>query len=340
MKILTNVPLKSYSTMRLGGLAQALTTVRTKDELLEALDWAREQNVPFLVLGEGSNVIVRDEGFAGLVIINRIMEWTILEETDTSATLRIGAGEHWDDVVARTVEQGLSGIERLSLIPGTAGATPVQNVGAYGSEIAQVLTELEAYDTATARFVTLTNSDCHFTYRNSIFKPLEGRHYIITCITLRLSKQAPQPPFYANLQHYLEEHRITEYTPQTIRQAVIALRTATLPDPALIANTGSFFKNPIVGSVKLLELQAAHPHIPFHRAPDGRAKLHAGWLIDHAGRKDYAAHGMKTYEHNALVFINEHAKSYDDLARFKNEIVGAVRQTFGVVLEQEPETIP
>lgn len=339
MQVQKNIPLKNYSTMRLGGPATALATVHSKDELLAALDWAMAQHLPVLMLGEGSNIIVQDTGFAGLVIIDRIDGFAVLQDTTDFATIRVGAGEHWDTVVARTVKMGVSGIEPLSLIPGTAGATPVQNVGAYGAEIADTLVELEAYDLQTKRFITLSKTDCQFSYRNSRFKSLENRRYIITNITLKLGKHKPQPPFYQSLQRYFDEHHIVDYTPLAIRQAVITLRTRTLPDPKIIANTGSFFKNPIVPRPKLEELQINHPDMPFYDMPDGRVKLLAGWLIDQAGLKGYHAHGLKVYEHNALVFVNESAHSYSDLALFKEEVVQKVHHTFGVTLQQEPELI-
>jgi UDP-N-acetylmuramate dehydrogenase len=338
MQIKKNVPLRDYSTMRLGANADALTTITTKEDLAEALAWASEHHVPWLMLGGGSNVIFSD-GFKGLVIVNALHAFEVISEDDNSVTLQIGAGENWDDIVARTVAQGYSGIEKLSAIPGTAGATPVQNVGAYGAEIADVLTELEVYDTHTTQFITLSREDCEFSYRHSIFKSIKDRRYVITSITIKLSKHDPLPPFYESLQSYLDKNRITEYSPAALRSAVVAIRAQKLPDPQIVANTGSFFKNPIATRGKLTELQETHPDMPHYEMPDGRIKLLAGWLIDKAGLKGYRAHGMKIYEKNALVFINETAEGYDDLAAFRQEIVDKVHAAFGVTLEQEPELI-
>lgn len=338
MRIHTNVSLKDYSTMRLGGTADALTTVTSTTELADALAWAKKHNKPYLMLGGGSNVIFSD-GYAGLIIINALHGFDIISQNSNGATLKIGAGENWDDVVARTVAQGLSGIEKLSAIPGTAGATPVQNVGAYGAEIADVLIELEAYDTITKKIVTLKNADCNFSYRSSIFKSLKHRRYIITSITIALSKQPPTPPFYESLQKYLDDNRITDHSPAALRGAVVAIRAQKLPDPKLIANTGSFFKNPIVTRGKLSEIQLDYPDMPFYEMKDGRIKLLAGWLIDKAGLKGHRSHGMKIYEKNALVFINESANTYEDLAAFRQEVIDFVANTFGVTLEQEPELI-
>lgn len=338
MKIHTNVSLKDYSTMRLGGTADALTTVTSTDELAAALNWADERKKPYLMLGGGSNVIFSD-GYAGLIIVNALHGFDIISEDTKHAILKIGAGENWDDIVARTVAQGLSGIEKLSAIPGTVGATPVQNVGAYGAEIADVLIELEAYDTATKKTVVLKNADCNFSYRHSIFKSLKHRRYIITSITIALSKQPPTPPFYESLQKYLDDNHITDYSPAALRGAVVAIRAQKLPDPKLIANTGSFFKNPIVTRGKLTDIQLDYPDMPFYEMKDGRIKLLAGWLIDKAGLKGHRAHGMKIYEKNALVFINESANTYEDLAAFRQEVIDFVYNTFGITLEQEPELI-
>jgi UDP-N-acetylmuramate dehydrogenase len=338
MQIHTNVSLKDYSTMRLGGTAEALTTITAKHDLVEAVAWAEEHSKPLLMVGGGSNIIFSD-GYQGLIIVNALHGFRVTRQDDQGATIEIGAGENWDKVVQQSVALGLSGIEKLSAIPGTAGATPVQNVGAYGAEIADTLVSLEAYDTKTKQFATLTKEDCKFSYRTSIFKSPHNRHYIITSITLRLTKANPQPPFYAILQDYLDKNNITTFTPQTIRDAIIAIRAQKLPDPKIIANTGSFFKNPIVGHDILGHIQQAQPDVPFYDMPGDKVKLLAGWLIDRAGLKGYASHGMKIYEKNALVFVNESAQTYADLAAFKQEIISKVEAAFCVRLEQEPELI-
>lgn len=338
MQIQTDVSLKDYSTMRLGGLAKALTTVTTTHDLQQAADWAKQKNLPVLVLGGGSNVIFSD-GYAGLVVVNRIAGYEIVAEDAKSTTMRVGAGEPWDEVVERSVHAHLHGIEQLSAIPGTAGATPVQNVGAYGTEIAETFVQLEAYNLNTGQFVTLGKEDCQFGYRDSMFKRPGNKHLVIVSITLRLLKTNPKPPFYATLQDYLDKHAITAYTPQTIRQAVIALRALRLPDPSNVANTGSFFKNPVVTASDAQKILAHFPNAPHWELPNGSVKFPAGWLIEHAGLRGYQAHGMKLYEHHALVFINDHAKNYNDLLAFKNEVIAKVQAVFGITLEQEPELL-
>lgn len=339
MQLLRDKSLADLTTMRLGGTAAHVATVENESELLEALAYAETHNLPYFVLGGGSNVIARDEGFDGLLILARLKGFEILDSDGDSTLIRIAAGENWDETVARTVEMGLSGIEAMSAIPGTTGATPVQNVGAYGQEIADTLIELRAYDTDSKEFVTLLNAACGFSYRDSIFKDPATRRHIIVSITLRLHRAPMRPPFYGSLQHYLDINGITDYSPHIIRNAVTAIRQTKLPDPRLIANTGSFFKNPIVSKNVAKRLQLQYSDMPSFPMDDSRAKLAAGWLIEQAGMRGHAAHGFTTFSTNALVVVNENSSSYHDLLAFTREIIGAVRDKFGIVLEQEPETL-
>lgn len=322
--------------MKLGGNARFMTEVRTPEEVQEVCRNAASQNLPIFILGGGSNVIVRDEGYNGIVVRNRIPGFEILADEPGTTTLKIGAGENWDGVVKRTVEMNLSGIEAMSAIPGTAGAAPVQNVGAYGQEIADSLVSLEAYDRQTDRFIVLESTDCGFSYRNSIFRSTEAGRYVILSITIQLSKTAPSPPFYAAVQTYFDEHNITLYTPQIVRDAVVEIRKNKLPDPEITPNTGSFFKNAIVEDWQLTDLKNDYPDIPTYDMSDGRFKVPTGWLIEQAGYKGKTLHGMHVHDKNALVLINESATSYADLASARDEIMGAVRDKFRILIEQEP----
>lgn len=336
MDIHTNIPLKNYTTMRLGGNARFMTDAHTPQDIADICKNAKTQNLPLFILGGGSNVIAHDEGFDGIVVRMRISGFEIIAESSSDTTIKIGAGEIWDDVVKRTVGKNLTGIEAMSAIPGTAGAAPVQNVGAYGQEIADTLISLEAYDTDTEQFVTLQSADCGFSYRNSIFRSTQSGRYIITSITIRLFKTAPQPPFYAAVETYLAEHNITLFTPQVIRDAVIAIRADKLPDPKVTPNTGSFFKNAIIDDWQLDELRTTYPDIPSYDMSDGHFKIPTGWLIEHAGLKGKTLHGMRVHDKNALVLINESAASYQNLADAREEIIGTVRDTFRIMIEQEP----
>lgn len=336
MEIHTNIPLKNYTTMRLGGNARFMTEAHTPEEVAEVYRNAKAQNLPIFVLGGGSNIIVHDEGFNGIVIRNRIPGFDIVEDSASSTTIRIGAGENWDEVVKRTVDMRLNGIEAMSAIPGTAGAAPVQNVGAYGQEIADTLVSLEAYDSATDSFVVLQNADCGFSYRHSIFRGDAIGRYVVTAITLKLYKASPQPPFYKAIEDYFAANNITIFTPQIIRDAVIKIRADKLPDPNVTPNTGSFFKNALVEDWQLTDLRKEYPDIPTYDMPDGKFKVPTGWLIEQTGLKGKTLHGMRVHDKNALVLINESAASYSDLAAARDEISGAVRDQFRITIEQEP----
>lgn len=341
MEIHTNIPLKNMTTMRLGGPARFFADARTPEEVQALVQNAREKNIPVFILGGGSNIVARDEGFNGLVIRIRIPGFETVADDVSSTTFKVGAGEIWDDIVQKSVDLRLSGIETMSAIPGTAGAAPVQNVGAYGQEIAETLVSLEAYDIETDSFVTLQNAECGFSYRHSIFRGEAWGRYIITSITLKLYKSFPAPPFYESLQGYLDEHHISVYTHEAIRGAVVAIRADKLPDPKLVANSGSFFKNTIVEDWKMNEIRTEFPDVKAYEMGNGIFKIPTGWMIEHAGLKGKVfANGMRINDKNALVLINDSAKSYADLAAARDEIIDIVRDKYHVVIEQEPLELP
>lgn len=335
MLFVENAPLSDHSTMKLGGVASYMCSVTSEDEIREALEFAKHKQIPYRMIGSGSNIVWKDEGFEGLIIVNDIQLFEI-----NNCVVRIGAGMVWDDAVHRSVASGLSGIECLSLIPGATGATPIQNVGAYGAEIKDVLVNLRAYDTDSGEFVTLTNEQCEFGYRTSRFKTTDSGRFLISEITLKLSEKSPEPPFYESLQKYLDENNQKSITPQVIRDAVIAIRSSKLPDPAKIANNGSFFANPIVTTDKFLELQSEFPEIVGWDF-DGGKKLAAGWLIEKAGFKDFhdKKTGMATWGNQSLVIVNETAESTSDLLEFRDKIIDAVNSKYSINLEQEPELL-
>lgn len=336
MEVHTNIPLKNFTTMKLGGPARFMVEVRTPEEAAAVYRNATSKNLPIFILGGGSNVIARDEGFAGIVIRVRIPGFDIVADDLNSTTIKIGAGENWDQVVKRTVDMRLSGIEAMSMIPGTAGAAPVQNVGAYGQEIAGTLVSLEAYDSQTDTMVMLANEACGFAYRDSIFRGDQKGRYIITSITLRLSKTLPAPPFYEALQTYFDTHNIHIFTQASVRDAVMAIRTEKLPDPTITPNTGSFFKNAIIDNWQLTDLKKSFPDIKVFDMGNGTSKIPTGWLIEQTGLKGQLLHGMRVHDKNALVLINESATGYNDLAVARDEIIGAVRDKFRIQISQEP----
>ena len=336
MDVMTNISLKQYTTMKLGGEARYMATADSASDVVSLYRNARKENLPIFVLGGGSNVITHDEVFEGIVLLNKIKGFEVISETDETTDVKIGAGEVWDEVVEKAIELGLQGIEAMSGIPGTAGAAPVQNVGAYGQEIADTLISLEAYDSKTDTIVTISADECDFSYRNSIFRDKEKGRYCILNITLQLNKAEPKPPYYASLQRYIDENDIREVNLSVIRVAVLNIRSEKLPDPAELPSAGSFFKNALVEKWKLEELQKEYSDIPNYAMSDGRYKIPTGWLIDKAGLRGYRSHGMRVYEKNALVLVNDSATGYDDLAAIREEIVQIVFDKFGIKIEQEP----
>jgi UDP-N-acetylmuramate dehydrogenase len=342
MNIQKNVDLTNFSTIKLGGSARYLLEVRSSDEVIEALTWANHQNLGALMVGGGSNIVWQDSGFNGLVLVNKITGFEILNENSQSALIKVGAGENWDLVVEKTVSRGLSGIECLSLIPGTAGATPIQNVGAYGQEISNSLVSIEAIEVASLSLVTLTNDELNFSYRSSMLKHRPGE-YFITSINFSLPKSQLSPPFYTSLQLYLNQHNIEDYSPESLRRAVIAIRSEKLPDPKIIANCGSFFANPIISNAHLDKLQKnLNLQIPHWSVGTGEQKIAAAWLIESVGFKDVHDQktGIGTWKNQPLVLVNESAKSSQDLFDFRDKIIDLVMQKFGITLAQEPITLP
>jgi len=340
MDIHTNIPLKNLTTMKLGGPAKYFAEAHTVEELIQIHQDAQSKNIPVFILGGGSNVIAHDEGFNGLIIRMKIAGFEVIADDLYFTTIKIGAGEIWDEVVKRTVEMRLTGIEAMSAIPGSAGAAPVQNIGAYGQEISETLVSLEAYDSFNKTIATLNNDDCEFSYRHSIFRGSQQGRYVITSITLKLSKSPPAAPFYDSLQQYFDSHNISIFTQEVIRDTVIEIRSEKLPNPAVKPNTGSFFKNAVIEDWQLAELQANYPDIKTYDMGNGKVKVPTGWLIETAGLKGQLLHGMRVNEKNALVLINESATSYNDLAAARDEITGKIRDAFRIQIEQEPLEIP
>ncbi|HEX5797464.1 MAG TPA: UDP-N-acetylmuramate dehydrogenase [Candidatus Saccharimonadales bacterium] len=335
-----NVPLSKHSTMRLGGPAKYLMDITSPEQIEPALKWAEDNKCKVIMIGDGSNIVWTDQGFDGLVLVNKIGGFE-LQDREFQTFANIGAGENWDKAVEKIVKAGLSGVEQLSLIPGTTGATPVQNVGAYGREIADVLVCVQAYDTLEKKKVVIPKTECGFSYRRSRFNGVDRGRFMITSITLVLNKVPPMPPFYRSLQAYLSEHKITTYTPEVIRKAVIEIRNSKLPDPAKVANCGSFFANPIIDNDQLEDLVAKFPGIPHWDIGDNMSKVSAAWMLEQLGLKGYHEPntGMAIWDKHSLVFVNEKAPNTASLLAFRDAIIKRAEQKFGVTLKQEPELI-
>ena len=351
LDIKENVLLKEYSTMRVGGPARYLVVVSTPEDLVEAVAFAKEKNLPVFVVGGGSNVVFSDRGYAGLVIAYRVMGFEILRETEEYVFLKVGAGEVWDDVVLKSVEKGLSGIEAISIVPGLVGAAPVHNIGCYGQELSETIMELTAYDVKEGKTVVFENKDCKFGYRTSRFEKEDKGKYVIMDITLRLNRAWMEPPFYKDVERYFTEHEIKEYSSERVREAVVAIRRRKLPDPKEVANTGSFFRNAVVSMKKfddmvgkvpsLNEPPEGWPQPPRWFLPDGRVKVASARLVELAGFSSYEDKetGMATWPKQNLVLVNQNAKSAADVIAFRDKIVKAVMDMFDIELQDEVEIV-
>jgi UDP-N-acetylmuramate dehydrogenase len=336
------VDIKDYCTFKVGGQFRYFTEINKKEDIREAYNFSQSKNVPVLALGSGSNMVFPDGVLDVLAIKMQISSFNIVSETDEFADIQIGAGEEWDSVVSRAVDLNLAGIEAMSAIPGTTGATPVQNVGAYGQEIKDTLVSVEVFNTISQTFETLSNRECKFSYRDSIFKNKEKGKYLITSITLRLSKALPKVPDYPGVKKYFEEKGITDISHislSQIREAIIDIRSVKLPDPKKIANVGSFFKNPIVLKIFADELKLKNPTVTLFPITDTETKVPAGWLIEHAGLKGKDFGTVSVYPNNALVLVNNGHATRADITRVKDTVIKSVQDAFGITLDAEPEFV-
>jgi len=333
------VELRPYNTMRVSSTACRMVTITHRDQLT-GLFREGVLSGPVLVLGGGSNILFRSST-ERLVIKNEIRFIRPGEETDRHTLLTVGAGVVWHDLVRSTVEKGLGGLENLALIPGTVGAAPIQNIGAYGVELSERFAALEAFDLKTGRFRTFTGEECAFGYRDSIFKRGKNRgRYVITSVTLELSKPPHQlETSYRTLSDWLVRREISSPGIQDIYQGVVAVRTERLPDPSVIGNSGSFFKNPVIRDAEFDALKTHYPDIPGYPAGTGRTKLPAGWLIDRSGWRGKRIGQAGTYERQALVIVNHGSATGQEIWDFAKAVKASVRGKFGIDLVPEVNII-
>ncbi len=331
------VPLPNITTFRMGGNAREVVTLETESDIQDFFENLPE-NEKWFMLGGGSNVVFPD-GDCDVTLLKLASGEIKTEEKGDEVLLAIPAGNNWDDVVAFAVSKDLSGIEALSAIPGTAGATPIQNVGAYGAEIADVLVSLRAYDAKEKKFVGFKKEDCHFGYRDSIFKHEGKGRYIITEIALCLSKDLPNVPQYPGVADYLAKNDIRAASLLDIRKAIISIRANKLPDPKEIASVGSFFKNAFVPKEQAEKLKAEFPTLAVFPVNEKISKVGAGSLIDTLGYKGKKLGNLSIYHGNALVIVNDGGATRAELSGLVSKIIAEVKEKFGITLEPEPELL-
>lgn len=334
MQIQQNISLRQYNTMGIGAIARQFSTFGTLDELQELAALSDAEGLAKLVLGGGSNILFTRD-FDGLVMKNDLKGIELLREDDRHLYVKAGAGENWHGFVQYCIGRGWAGVENLSLIPGNVGASPMQNIGAYGMEIKDVFEELEAYHLEEKKVFTFSNNDCGFGYRESVFKRRYRNQFVILNVTFRLNKTPHFNTSYGAIGQELEKMGVRELSIQAVSQAVINIRRSKLPDPAIIGNAGSFFKNPSVPAAQFEALQQNWPGIIGYANPDGSVKLAAGWLIEQCGWKGFRRGDAGCHEKQALVLVNYGNANGSEIYELSTEILDSVQSRFGVELERE-----
>jgi len=336
------VPLAPHCTLGVGGPARWFVDASGEAAVLEALDWARRRGVGFRVLGGGSNVLVADGGVDDLVVRMSVRGVTA-EERDGIVVVTAAAGEPWDDLVATAVVRGWAGLECLSGIPGLVGATPIQNVGAYGQEVSETVAAVRALDTRTGRVLTLAAGECGFAYRDSRFKSGEPGRWVVLAVVYHLRPEGPATVRYADVERHLGARGVSSPSLADVRESVLAVRRAKsmVLDPAddNRRSCGSFFVNPVVGleEAAKVEARALDPGMPRWPQADGRVKLSAAWLIEHAGfRRGLRAGPVGLSTRHALAIVAHDGARARDVAALARRVQGAVEERFGIRLTPEP----
>lgn len=335
MDIQKNISLKPYNSFGIDVQAQAFAHFSTVNELQEILEWARKEKfLQKLILGGGSNLLL-SKNFDGLVLKNGI-PGTFLVDADTEHYyVKVGAGENWHRFVMHCVDQNYAGLENLSLIPGNVGASPMQNIGAYGVEIKDVFHELEAFHVEDQRVDVFRKEDCRFGYRESIFKSALKNQYVILNVTFKLNRNPIFHTAYGAIMAELDKMKISDLTIHSIAKAVIRIRESKLPDPKLLGNAGSFFKNPEIDADGFRELKIKFPDIIGYDLPGHKVKLAAGWLIEQCGWKGFRDGDAGCHAQQALVLVNYGNAKGEDILNLSNKIISSVKNRFGVTLEKE-----
>ncbi|MGH8091180.1 MAG: UDP-N-acetylmuramate dehydrogenase [Rudaea sp.] len=336
-RVTEDADLTRRNSFRVPARAQWLIEVGDARALPEVFDLGATQRSPLLILGEGSNVLLTRD-WPGVVLSPVMRGIGILEDRGDNASVRVEAGENWNEFVHWSLGHGFAGLENLILIPGSAGAAPIQNIGAYGVEAREFIDVVEAFDRRDGRLVRLDNATCAFAYRDSLFKR-EPDRYLVCAVELRLPRERELRLDYAGVREELAAMKIDAPSHAAVAEAVMRLRLRKLPNPAEIGNAGSFFKNPVVSAAQAGDLRRAHPALPSWPAEDGRCKLSAAWLVESAGFKGFREGDAGVSERHALVLVNRGAATGEQIRALAHRIVDAVQARFGVRIEPEPRIV-
>lgn len=333
-----DVELRPYNTLNVSARARSFISIHSTEQLVRVLQKLPELSTDIFVLGGGSNVLFANN-FDGLILRIAIKGKKIVKETKKHVWLEIGAGENWHQTVQYAVGEGWGGIENLSLIPGTVGAAPIQNIGAYGVELKDVFEELQAVEIATANKRMFNKEQCQFGYRDSIFKGKMKGNYVITKVVLKLDKHPALNTSYGAIQTELEKRNIQDPTIRDISNIVIDIRNSKLPNPDTLGNAGSFFKNPIIDHEQYEALKETFSEVPGYPVNENRIKVPAGWLIEETGWKGKVVGEAGTYQQQALVIVNHGEASAADILEVARAIQEAVKEKFGINLIPEVNII-
>lgn len=332
-KLTPNMALKHRNTFGFEVCAESAYEITAAEQIPKVMQQIAEQKLAWRVLGGGSNVIL-PKVLPGVTLLMNIPGQVITRSDESNTVVTVGAGVNWHDFVSWTIEQQLPGLENLALIPGTVGAAPIQNIGAYGAEVADFIDSIEAFDTAAHAFVTLPKAACQFAYRDSYFKQNPHR-FIVTKVAFKIPNAWEPRLQYADLTRQFAGAN-TKPTAQQIFTAVCTIRSQKLPDPKVIGNAGSFFQNPIVPDKQYLDLLQVHPQLVSYPDQTGMRKLAAGWLIDQCGFKGQTVGSVGVYKNQALVLVNHGDGTAKDILDLAKSIQDKVREIYGVQLEIEP----
>ena len=337
-QIQQNIPLRQYNTLGIDTIARYFAAFTSVNELGDLIEKNPITGITPLIVGGGSNILFKNH-VNGLVLKNDIPGVNVVKEDADHVYVKAGAGENWHKFVQFCLQRNWAGVENLSLIPGCVGASPMQNIGAYGVEIKEIFSELEAWHLQEKKIHVFNAHDCAFGYRESVFKGKYRGQYVILNVTYRLNKKPTFNTSYGAIEQELERMGLQELSIQAISQAVINIRSSKLPDPAKIGNAGSFFKNPSISAELYEQLKKQFPHIVGYPNADGTIKLAAGWLIEQSGWKGYRRGDAGVHEKQALVLVNYGNASGADIYNLSEDVMKSVHAKFGVELEREVNVV-
>jgi UDP-N-acetylmuramate dehydrogenase len=338
MEIQENASLKAYNTFGIEVHTRYLIHISTVQDLQDYLAHPTLSQLPRLVLGGGSNVLFTKD-WIGVTLLNQLSGIEIINENEDEVVLKAASGENWHSLVMYSVDKGFGGIENLSLIPGTVGAAPMQNIGAYGVEVKDVLQTVNFFNFETRTTHTITNAECEFGYRESIFKRELKNKVFILSITLKLSKKPVFNTTYGAIQQTLDEMGVKELSVKSISNAVIAIRQSKLPNPAELGNAGSFFKNPEILNETYLGLKEKYPDMPGYKVGETLTKVPAGWLIEHLGWKGKVVGHTGNHKQQALVIVNYGGATGNEIYSHAQSVIQSVKDNFGIQLTAEVNLI-